>query len=175
MRPLGMLSICLITLALQGKALAQVYETRDAEGNPEFTDAPASENAREIDLQQTNVADAPAPDPEDDDAQAGEEPAAVESDQAPVPQDDVVIERDGYDDGLYDDAEYVDGADERALRREEAVRRADPDAPREVGDAETQMPREVGDYEAQMPREVGDSEAQMPHEVGDRAIEAHRR
>jgi hypothetical protein len=56
MRPLGILSICLMTLALQGKAWAEIYETTDAAGNPEFTDAPASENARAIDLQQPNIA-----------------------------------------------------------------------------------------------------------------------
>jgi hypothetical protein len=166
MRHLRIITICLVALALHGKAWAQIYETKDAQGNTEFTDSPPSENAKEIDLQQTNIADAPAPAPEDV-SQGQTQPDAAVGQQPSVDENNVVIERDGYDDGVYGDGAYVDGADERALRREDAVRRADPDAPHEVGDSEMDMPREVGDTAAQERREVGDSEAQMPHEVGD--------
>ena len=129
MKHLIILSICWAALALHGQAWAQIYETRDAEGNPEFTDSPPSPNAKEIDLQQTNIVDAPAPGP-----QAGEQPAAAAPaqviDENNV-QSNIEVNRDGDDDGLYED-EYVDDLEARELRREEAVRRADPDAPHEV-------------------------------------------
>lgn len=163
MRHLKILTICLVALALHGKAWAQIYETKDAEGNTEFTDSPPSEDATVVDLQQTNIADAPAPGTEDesqDDSQDSTQPDAAAGQQPTVEENNVVIERgddDGvYGDGVYGDGAYVDGADERALRRDDAALRADPDAPHEVGDSEMDMPREVGDSEAQMPHEVGD-------------------
>jgi Domain of unknown function (DUF4124) len=162
MRQLKILSICLVALALHSKAWAEIYETKDAEGNTEFTDSPPTEDATVIEVQQTNIADAPAPDPEDDSEGAGQ-PAAAAPAQAPVVENNINIEREGYEGGVYPEGEYPEavyrdgeypaGVDERALRRDEAV---DPDAPREVGDSEAQMRREVGDSEAQRPREVGD-------------------
>ncbi len=177
MNHLKLLTICLVALALHGRAWAQIYETKDAEGNPVFTDSPATENAEEIDLQQTNIADAPAPNDAPEGAPA---PQAAAPAQAPVEenvQNDITVDRGGYDDGQYVEDAAVDGAyvndvEARERRREDAVRRADPDAPHEVGDSEVQMPREVGDSEVQMPREVGDSPTQMPREVGDAPIRA---
>jgi len=166
-------SICLLAFALHGTAWAEIYETKDAEGNTEFTDSPPAENAEVVDLPPTNIVDAPAPEPQDGSPDAAQ-PAAVGG-QAPVVENNIVIHRDGYDDGVYEDGDYDDGeyddVDRRELRRTEAVNRADPDAPDEVGDSQSQMPREVGDSESQMPREVGDSESQMPYEVGDTPAE----
>lgn len=168
MRQLKILSICLVALALHGKAWAEIYETKDAQGDTVFTDSPPTEDATVIDLQQTNIADAPAPDPEDDSEDAAQ-PAAAAPAQAPVVENNINIESEGYEGGVYPEGVYPEGAyrdgeypaevDEQALRRDDAVERADPDAPREVGDSEAQMPREVGDSEAQMPREVGDMPA----------------
>lgn len=163
MKQLRILSIALVTLALHGVAWAEIYETKDAEGNTEFTDSPPSEDAKVIDLQQTNIVDAPAPDTEGESQDAGQ-PSQAAPAEAPVVENNIDIQRDGYENGVYPEGEYRDGeypagVDERALRRDEAVDRADPDAPREVGDSEAQMRREVGDSEAQMPREVGDMPA----------------
>jgi hypothetical protein len=167
MRYLKTFATCLVALALHSTAWAQVYETTDAEGNPEFTDAPPTENAEVIDLQQTNVADAPQSEPQDE-----AQPDTVETEQAPQQENTTVNVNvndgnDDYDDGAYDDD----------LARQRAIERRDGAAPGEVGDPGYEMPREVGDSAAQMPREVGDSESQMPHEVGDApdVTGAHRR
>lgn len=157
MKQLTVLSICLVVLALQGKAWAEIYETKDAEGNTEFTDSPPTEGATEIDLPQTNIADAPAPDSEDESLDE-RQPAGAAPAEAPVVENNINIERDGYEDGVYPedvyrDGEYPAGVDESALRRDDAIDRADPNTPREVGDSEAQMPREVGDRPAE-PREA---------------------
>lgn len=162
MKPLKTLSICLVALVLHSPAWAEIYETKEADGETEFTDSPPAENAEVVDLQQTNIVDAPAAEPQDT-MQQPSQPGA--GNQVQVEENNIVIHRDGYDDGAYEDGEYVGGVGDvtnQELRREEdAIRRADPDAPHEVGDAESQMPREVGDSESQMPREVGD----MPVEI----------
>ena len=178
MRYLKTFSICLVALALHSTAWAQIYETKDAEGNPQFTDSPPTEGAEVVDLPETNLADAPPPEAQQESQSATE---AVE--QAPVQENDTVIlhdgnDNDGYGNSVYDD----DAARQRAIERRNGIAPGavgDPgyEMPREVGDSESQMPREVGDSESQMPREVGDSEAQMPDEVGDSpdASGAHRR
>jgi hypothetical protein len=48
---------CIVVLGLSGSALAEIYETKDADGNMVFTDTPTS-NADKVDLPETNVADA---------------------------------------------------------------------------------------------------------------------
>jgi hypothetical protein len=167
MRLLKAFSILLATTALQSTAWAEIYETKDAQGNPEFSDTPSGPNAEAIDLQQTNIIDAPPAEPQQDAA-----PQTVVDEQAPVPQNRTVIIHDANND---QDEVYEDD-----LRREREFDRLDPaapdevldgEAPREVGDSDAQMPREVGDSDAQMPREVGDSDAQMPREVGDFSAE----
>jgi hypothetical protein len=45
-------------LVLQGTASAQIYESEDAEGVPEFSDTP-TQGAEAVDLPSTNLADAP--------------------------------------------------------------------------------------------------------------------
>ena len=174
MRLLKAFSILLAATALQPAAWAEIYETTDAEGNPEFSDTPTGPNAEAIDLQQTNIIDAPPAEPQEEAA-----PQTVVEEQAPAQQNRTVIIHDANNDQdeVYDDD----------LRRERELDRIDPaapdevldaEAPREVGDSDAQMPREVGDYDAQMPREVGDSDAQMPREEGDFSAEEramHRR
>tara|TARA_R110001592_G_scaffold337300_1_gene623689 strand:+ start:303602 stop:304048 length:447 start_codon:yes stop_codon:yes gene_type:complete len=50
-------------LALQGTVSAQIYESTDAEGVPEFSDT-SSAGSEVVDLQRTNVADKPPEIPE---------------------------------------------------------------------------------------------------------------
>jgi len=156
MRLLKALSILLAATAVQHAAWAQIYETTDAQGNPEFSDTPSGPNAEVVDLPQTNIIDAPPAEPQEDSAQQ-----TVVDEQAPEQQNNTVIlhDADNDQDEVYDDD----------LRRERAFERRDPAAPDEVLDGEA--PREVGDSDAQMPREVGDSDAQMPREVGDFSAE----
>jgi hypothetical protein len=56
-------------LALQGTAAAQIYESKDAEGVPEFSDTPSA-GSEVVDLQKTNVADEPPEIPEMPQAEA---------------------------------------------------------------------------------------------------------
>jgi hypothetical protein len=163
MRLLKACAFCLAATTLHNSAWAEIYETTDAQGNPEFTDAPPGPDAEVIDLQQTNIIDAPPAEQQENTA-----PQTVVEEQAPTQQNRTVIIHDADND---QDEVYEDD-----LRRERAFERVDPaapdevldgEAPREVGDSDAQMPREVGDSDAQMPREVGDSDAQIPREVGD--------
>jgi hypothetical protein len=153
MKYLRIFSACLVSLALHGAAWAQIYETTDAQGNPDFTDSPADADAEVVNLQETNTVDAPPPEQQEE-----SQPRTVESGPAPVQENNTVIIHDNDNDG------YDDGDD---LARQRALDGMDRGAPGEVGDPRYEMPREVGDSEAQMPREVGDSEAQMPREVSD--------
>ncbi len=61
MRFLKTFSTCLVALALHGTAWAEIYETTDAQGNPDFTDSPPDAGAEVINLPETNVIDAPPP------------------------------------------------------------------------------------------------------------------
>ena len=56
-------------LALQGTASAQIYESTDAEGVPEFSDTPSA-GSEVVDLQQTNIVDEPPAIPEAPQAEA---------------------------------------------------------------------------------------------------------
>jgi hypothetical protein len=159
MRYLKTFLTCLVALILHSTAWAQIYETKDAEGNVEFTDSPATEGAEVVDLPKTNLADAPSPE-----VQEESQPGTKVVEQAPVQENNTVIVNDGNEGGAYDTEGYDDDlARQRALERENlaAPGRVDPgyEMPHEVGDSDAQMPREVGDSDAQMPREVGDSPA----------------
>ena len=46
----------ILVVTLSAIAQAEVYESKDAEGNPVFTDSPV-EGAEEVDLPQTNISD----------------------------------------------------------------------------------------------------------------------
>ena len=158
MRYLKTVSSCLLAMALHSTAWAQIHETKDAEGNPEFTDSPPTENAAVVELQETNLADAPPPEAQEPEQELSQ-PAQENGEQAPVQVNNNININGG--DGYDDDDGYVDGAyaEDPALRRETArqLDRDDGVRPGEVGDPRYEMPREVGDSEAQMPREVGDS------------------
>jgi len=144
-------SACLLALALHNAAWAEIYETKDAEGNTVFTDSPPSSNAVEIDLQQTNIADAPPPGQPQQPAQ----PQQSAPEQAPMQEGNTVIIHDNPEDQLEDGY----------WRRERGLEAANPETPHEVIDGEA--PREVGDSIDQMPREVGDFDAARPGEAGD--------
>ena len=152
MRHLRTLSTGLAALLLVGAAWAEIYETKDAEGNPEFTDSPPESGGEVINLQQTNIIDAPTEEPQQVSAPQSEvESQAPEQDNRTV----IVHDRNDDEDEVYDDYQ----------RHERAFDRVDPDAPREVLNAEA--PREVGDSDTQMPHEVGDFNSQIPDEMGD--------
>jgi len=150
------LSTCMVAFALHSAAWAQIYETRDAEGNVQFTDSPVDADAEVVNLPETNLADAPPPEQQEE-----SQPQAVESGPAPVQEQNTVILHDDNDNDRYDDGVYDDD-----LARQRALDGMDRVAPGAVGDPKYDMPREVGDSEAQMPREVGD----VPDATG-----AHRR
>lgn len=156
MRLLKAFSFFLVATALHNAAWAEIYETRDAEGNPEFSDTPSGPNAEVIELQQTNIVDAPPAEPQQDPAQQ-----TVVDEQAPAQQDRTVIIHDANND---EDDVYEDD-----LRREREFERLDPAAPDEVLDGEA--PREVGDSDAQMPRETGDADPLMSREDADLSAE----
>jgi hypothetical protein len=156
MRHLKTLSTCLAALALHSAAWAEIYETTDAQGNPEFTDSPTGPSAEAIDLQQTNIIDAPPEEP-----QPVSSPQSVVDEQAPEQENRTAIIHDGNDN--------EDEVSDAYLRREQAFDRMDPAAPREVLDAEA--PREVGDSDSQMPDEVGDFDSPTPDEVGDTDVQ----
>jgi hypothetical protein len=139
MRNLRTFLTCLVALALHSAAWAEIYETTDAQGNTEFTDSPADEGAEVVELQQTNLADAPQPE-----AQTEEQAETVAVEQQPVGENNTIIIHDGNDNDGYDDS----------LARERALNELDPAAPREVLDGEA--PREIGDSNAGIPRETGD-------------------
>jgi hypothetical protein len=146
MKTLETISTCLLALALHNTAWAEIYEVKDAEGNTEFTNAPQEDNAKEINLQQTNIADAPPPGPQSapQSEEGAAEPAATSSNgHQPV------IVNGGNDNEVYE--EY--------LRKQRKFEEMDPSAPDDIGDpAEANMPDEVGDFpEENMPQEVGDS------------------
>jgi hypothetical protein len=181
MKFLKTFSTCLVVLAVHGTAWAEIYETTDAQGNPDFTDSPADADAEVVNLPETNIADAPQE----------PQPQTVQTGPAPAQENNTVIihdnNNDGYDDGVYGDdlarQRELDGYDNDGyddgdeLARQRELDGMDRVAPGEVGNPRYDAPREVGDSEAQMPREVGDSEAQMPREVGDApdVTGAHRR
>ena len=155
MRYLKTFSAYLVALALHSPAWAEVYETTDAQGNPDFTDSPPDASAEVVTLPETNVVDVPQ-----SEQQQQSQPQTVGSGPAPVQENNPVIVNDGNDNDGYDDGAYDDN-----LARQ-----------REIDRAESAPPGEVGNTGYEMPREVGDSAAQMPHEVGDRpdVTGAHR-
>jgi hypothetical protein len=102
-----------LALLLSATAFAQttVYETRDAEGNVSFSDE-SSPDSREVDIQETSVADAPQPMPEEQE----EEQEPTRGEQRPSDSGEYEPEQEP----VYgDDGEYL--YDDPRLRRE-AVR-----------------------------------------------------
>ena len=161
----------LVLLAVQGATRAQVYETTDAEGNPVFTDTPVDASSSQVEMRETNIADAPPPAPED-----GASPTPA-GDQAPATTDRTGTFRDP-DAELYEERERRVRAEERhdtstpyeteggaaphetegGVRRHETM---DGAAPRETEDGA--LPRETEDGAA--PHETEDGST--PREVRD--------
>jgi hypothetical protein len=172
MKRIKVLFTCLFALALHSGAWAEVYETKDAEGNTEFTDSPPLEKAKEINVGPTNLADAP----QQQHGQASQ-PQEGSPQQAPVQQNNTVIIHNG-DNGQQDDDELDndqlvgDQLQDDAWRRQRAAEAVDPNAPHEVGDSADQMPREVGDSADQMPHEVGDFDTSRRAEAAEKGVPA---
>ena len=68
----GTFLACLTALTLSGAAWAQIYESKDAEGSPVFTDTPGA-GAEEVDLPESNIADAVKDSPHETPAAGGGE------------------------------------------------------------------------------------------------------
>jgi len=140
-RYLRTFSTCLIALALNSAAWGEIYETTDAEGNPEFTNSAPAANARAkpVELQQTNIIDAPPPQTQ---GQWQEQEQQPEKNNTPV-----IIDNPNAN-NVYD----------QALVKQQAFERMNPAAPHEVLNAEA--PHQVGDFPSEMPSEVDDTTGQ---------------
>ena len=151
MRYLTTFSACLMALALNGAAWGEIYETTDAEGNPEFTNSPSEANASSkiVNIQQTNVADAPQLKPENLGSWQTQEqpPSAPDNTYHPQKQNTVIIDNPNASDAY-----------NQALIKQQAFERVNPAAPHQVLNAEA--PYQVGDFPSEMPREVDDAARQ---------------
>lgn len=146
MKYLAAVSAGILLTVTQGVAWAQIYESRDDQGNPVFSDEPVDGSSSAVDLPETNIADAPAPGPEQQDAPGptGEKPVAKRA-----------------TDGTGQLDPNAAAWEERQRRQEAFDRAKSSSTPTEVLDGEP--PREVLD--AEPPREVLDAEPRR--EVGD--------
>src|SRR5262245_34543064 len=86
---------CIIGITLSGAASAEIYETKDAEGNTVFSDIP-SQGAEKIKLPKTNSADPPVDIPSLDPPEAASEkpqqrPATTADRQDDEDDDDYLI------------------------------------------------------------------------------------
>ncbi len=88
-------ALALLVQAAPGVVQAQVYESRDAQGNAVFSDEPTP-GAEAVDLGQTNVADAPSPTPEAAPPAGAAPPQAREQGRPVVEGDDGVEYVGGY-------------------------------------------------------------------------------
>lgn len=85
----------LVLAAAGGVTQAQIYESKDAEGNTVYSDT-ASQGAKKVDLQEANIVDsvAPAPGEEEADAPVEATPPQESAWRAPDPdasRDDVIV------------------------------------------------------------------------------------
>ena len=104
---------CIIAIAMSNAVTAEIYETKDAQGNTVFTDTPTAA-AEEVVLPKANIADAVKASPQPAPA-ATNKPAAA--DKAAV-QDNVIVIQDNRDELLADEI-----ADQRPHEVMEAKRR----------------------------------------------------
>lgn len=150
-RYLTTFSACLIALALSGAAWGEIYETTDAEGNPEFTNSPPEANAASqiIKIQQTNEVDAPRLEPQNPGSGQTQEqqPDTVDSNYRPQKSNAVIIDNPNANDA-YD----------QALIKQQAFERMNPAAPHQVLNAEA--PHQVGDFSSETPSDVDDTTLQ---------------
>jgi hypothetical protein len=141
-------STCLVALALTGTAWAEIYETKDAQGNPVFTDSPAGKGSQVVDLPETNVADAP-PDIPDAPEQAEQKPQAAGNNNTVNGSE---VGEDYYGGDNYDRAQIREELDRKTPLDRDAIPEGlhaetplDPSAPHEVLDGE--VPHQVGDFD----------------------------
>ena len=168
-RYLKTFSACLIALALNSAAWGEIYETTDAAGNPEFTNSPpeASATSKVIEIQPTNIVEAPQRDTQSPGQWQGQEqqPDAMVENQQPEKNNNTVIIDNPNADNVYDQARV----------KQQEFERMNPAAPHEVLNAEA--PHQVGDFPSEMPREVDDAASQnedIYHPAEHRTIH-HRR
>lgn len=148
-----MFSAYLMALALNGAAWGEIYETTDAEGNPEFTNSPPEANTASqiIKIQQTNVVDAPQLESQTPGSGSGhtqeQQPDTVESNYHPQKSNAVIIDNPNANDA-YD----------QALIKQQAFERMNPAAPHQVLNAEA--PHQVGDFSSETPSGADDTTLQ---------------
>jgi hypothetical protein len=68
---------CVLVMALSVIARADIYESKDAEGNPVFTDTPTTGVVEKIDLPQENIADSVKVPPEAEAAKTSVSPSTA--------------------------------------------------------------------------------------------------
>jgi hypothetical protein len=120
----------IIVLGLSGSALAEIYETKDAQGNPVFTDTPTSA-AEKVNLPDTNVADAVKEMPHSAaEAAAKPKPGAAQT----TGQGDEVVVHENRDERL--EQELAEERPHEVLNAEKRHEVGDAEAIREVGDVE---------------------------------------
>ncbi len=90
----GWLLGCVFGLALNSAASGQVYESKDAQGVPEFSDTPTA-GAEVVELPSTNVADAPGDGPVAPGPEAGSQAAQAAQ---PNPDGEARVIYEGADD-----------------------------------------------------------------------------
>ena len=141
MRYLNTAAAGLMYLALSTAAWGEIYETTDAQGNPEFTNSPPASNAKKIEIQQTNTMGAPEVGPQSQ----MQQPAIRPENQQPQKSNNTVIIDDPDTNAVY----------QRAETKQREFERMNPEAPRQVMNAEA--PDQVGDFPGEMPTEVNGS------------------
>jgi hypothetical protein len=121
---------CIILLGVSGSALAEIYETKDADGNTVFTDTPTSA-AEKVVLPDTNVADAVQEVPHSAaEAAAIPKPAAGQT----TAQGDEVVIHDNRNERL--EQELAEERPHEVLNTEKRHEVGDAEAIREVGDVD---------------------------------------
>lgn len=142
MQYLKTFAISLTTLALSTATWGEIYETTDAEGNPEFTNSRPASNATVIDVQQTNSVEATQPEqgPQPQEQQAD----TIAENQQPEKSNKPVIIDNPNDNRVYD----------QALVKQRDFERMNPEAPHQV--MNTDAPHQVGDFTDESPAEVED-------------------
>lgn len=144
----GIISAGILLAVIECAAWAQIYQTEDEQGNPVFSDEPVDGSSSVIDLTKTNIADAPASEPEATATPA----AAAESERLPKADDRPASQDPNA--GIWEERVQRQEEFDRMKSSSTPSETLDADAPREVMDAEP--PREVMD--AEPPREVMDAE-----------------
>lgn len=142
-------SACLIALALNSAARGEIYETTDAEGNPEFTNSRPEPNATSntVAIQQTNIVDTPEPESQGTLQTQEQQPASINNEHQQGNNNPIII-----------DNPNANNVYHQALIKQQAFERMNPAAPHQVLNAEA--PDQVGDFSSEAPNEVDDANLQ---------------